>query len=73
MTVTATDPSGATATITVTITVTDVSLGTLGDTYDADRNETISRDEVIQAITDYLDGLITREQVLEIINLYIFG
>ena len=73
VTVTATDPSGATATITVTITVTDVSLGTLGDTYDADRNETISRDEVIQAITDYLDGLITREQVLEIINLYIFG
>ena len=53
--------------------MTDVSLGTLGDTYDADRNETISRNEVIQAITDYLDGLITREQVLEIINLYIFG
>ena len=73
VTVTATDPSGATATTTVTITVTDVSLGTLGDTYDADHNETISRDEVIQAITDYLDGLITREQVLEIINLYIFG
>ena len=73
VTVTAADPSGATATTTVTITVTDVSLGTLGDTYDADHNETISRDEVIQAITDYLDGLIIREQVLEIINLYIFG
>ena len=73
VTVAAADPSGATATTTVTITVTDVSLGTLGDTYDADHNETISRDEVIQAITDYLDGLITREQVLEIINLYIFG
>ncbi len=73
VTVTATDPSGATATITVTITVTDVSLGELGDTYDADHDETISRDEVIQAITDYLDGLITREQVLEIINLYVFS
>ena len=73
VTVTAADPSGATAAITVTISVTDVSLGTLGDTYDADHNETISRNEVIQAITDYLDGLIAREQVLEIINLYIFG
>ena len=72
MTVTAADPSGATATTSVTITVTDVSLGTLADSYDADHNETISRDEVIQAIQDHLNGLITREQVQEIIRLYLF-
>ena len=72
VTVTATDPSGATATTTVTITVTDVSLGALADSYDTDHNETISRDEVIQAIRDHLNGLITREQVQEIIRLYLF-
>ncbi len=70
VTVTATDPSGATATTTVTITVTDVSLGTLGDTYDADHNETISRDEVIQAIQDYFAGLLTGGEILEIVRLF---
>ena len=70
VTVTATEPSGATAAITVTISVTDVSLGTLGDTYDADRNETISRDEVIRAIQDYFAGFLTLEEAIEIIQLY---
>ena len=73
VTVTATDPSGATDTITVNIAVTDVSLGVLGDRYDADHNEEITREEVIQAILDFLDDLITRNDVLEIINLFIFG
>ena len=70
VTVTAADPSGATATTTVTITVTDVSLGTLGDSYDADHNETISRDEVIQAIQDYFAGILTLEEAVEVIQLY---
>ena len=33
----------------------------------------ISRDEVIQAIQDFFDGIITRDDVLEIINLFFFG
>ena len=73
VTVTATDPSGASDAIAVSISVTDVSLGELGDRYDADHDEMISRDEVIQAIQDFFDGIITRDDVLEIINLFFFG
>ena len=73
VTVTAIDPSGASDAITVNISVTDVSLGELGDRYDANHDEMISRDEVIQAIQDFFDGIITRDDVLEIINLFFFG
>ena len=68
--VTATDPSGASATITVTITVTDVDLGTLGNRYDADRDEAISREEAITAIREYFSDGITRAEAIEIIRLY---
>ena len=70
VTVTATDPSGATATITVNITVTDVSLGTLGDSYDTNRNERIDTDEVLNAVRDYFAGLLTGDEILEIVALY---
>ena len=73
VTVTAIDPSGASDAITVNISVTDVSLGELGDRYDADHDEMISRDEVIQAIQDFFDGITSRDDVLEIINLFFFG
>ena len=47
---------------------------TLITLYDADLNGEISRDEVIQAIGDYLfDGLLIRDEVILIINLYLFG
>ena len=69
--VTATDQSGASATITVTITVTDVDLGTLGNRYDADRDEAISREEAITAIREYFSGGITRAEAIEIIRLYL--
>ena len=68
--VTATDPSGASATITVTITVTDVDLGTLGNRYDADGDEAISREEAITAIREYFSDGITRAEAIEIIRLY---
>ena len=70
VTVTATDSSGATATVTVSITVTDVDLGPLGSRYDADTNEVIDRDEAISAIVDYFNGLITREEAIDVIRLY---
>ena len=68
--VTATGSSGASATITVTIAVIDVNLGPVGSRYDANRDRKIDRDEVIDAIDDYFDGLITREEVFDIIELY---
>ena len=51
--------------------LTDVSLGEIGDRYDADSNEVIHRDEVILAIQDYLDGQITRDEVIAVIRLYL--
>ena len=70
VTVTATDPSGASATITVTIAVTDVSLGALADSYDADHDERIDSDEVLNAISDYFAGILTGHEVLEIVRLF---
>ena len=51
--------------------LTVVSLGEIGDRYDADSNEVIHRDEVILAIQDYLDGQITRDEVIAVIRLYL--
>ena len=46
----------------------------LGIPYDDDGDSAISRQEVIEAINDYLfSGLITRAQVIALINLYLFG
>ena len=65
--VTATDPQGASDAIIVTIMVTDVDLGT---PYDRDHNEVIDRNEAIAAITDYFADRITRDEVLGVITLY---
>ena len=47
---------------------------TIGLPYDDDHDGTISRDEVITAIRDYLFGsLLTRNQVVALIGLYLFG
>ena len=47
---------------------------TLGLPYDDDHDGTISRDEVVTAIADYLfSGLLSRDQVVQIIALYLFG
>ena len=73
VTVTATDPSGASATVTVTIAVTDLRLGEPGDTYDTDHNEIIDRREALNAVDDYLDGHITKDELLGVIVLYLFG
>ena len=70
VTVTATDPSGAAGAIDVVITVTDVNLGSL---YDLNDDGAIDRDEVISAVVDYFNDLITREETLEVIKLYFFG
>ncbi len=68
--VTARDSRGGLSSIAVTILVTDVDLGT---PYDANTNEEIEKSEVINAINDYLDGLIERVEALRVIDLYLSG
>ena len=48
-----------------TYTVTD-----LGNRYDANDDGAIERDEVITAIKDYFNDVITREETIEVIKLY---
>ena len=56
--------------ITVTIMVTNVDLPGKGNDYDADNNERIDREEAIAAVIDYFDGILTKEETLQIIQLY---
>ena len=80
VTVTATDPSGATGTVDVMVMVTDVDeMGSgdpLVDRYDANDNDMIDKPEVLKAINDYLfgegDEAISKPEVLRLINLYLF-
>ena len=66
--VTVTDQAGATDTIMVTITVTSAT------DYDANGDGSIDRDEVLQAVKDYLRGNnLTRDEVLEVIKRYLRG
>ena len=71
--VTATDESQEVASIQVTIVVLDESLGVVGDRYDVDFNETIDDSEALTAVGDYFAGVISGEEVLEVIRLYFSG
>ena len=66
VTVTATDSSGVSATVAVTIRLTDVDLGP----YDVNKNEAIERDEALAAVVDYFADRITKEEALEVVQLY---
>ena len=70
LTVRATDSTGMEAYI-------DVVIEVEPHPYDLNRSGTFEKEEVIEAINDYLFGTddeqITKEQVLEIITLYLFG
>ena len=66
---TATDSAGFGAIVIVMIEVTEAAFGP----YDLNRNAKIERDEVITAIKDYFDGLITKSDVIELIKLYFAG
>ena len=70
--VTAEDDTSQTYTVTVTVLMEDTQ--TLLDRYDINpENGRIDKSEVLAAINDYIfDETITRDQVLEVINLYIF-
>ena len=46
----------------------------LGMPYDDDKDDAINREEVLEAIGDYLfQGLVTRAEVVELISLFLFG
>ena len=61
----------------VTVRVMDVDEAIVGDTlldrFDADKSEMIEKDEVIQAINDYLDSVegVSKKDVIDVINLYL--
>ena len=69
VTVTATDSDGESAMIYVTINVTNVGLDNM---YDMNEDDTISRDEVIAAIRDYLfNDALDKDGVIAVIRLYL--
>ena len=72
-TVAVTDSSGVSATVAVTIKVTDVDLPGIANDYDADDNELMDRDETTAAVVDYFADRITKEEAIEIIQLYFAG
>ena len=66
VTITAQAASGALAFIDIVVTVTAQA----HHPYDANKNGSIDRDEVLAAVKDYFDGEIDKDEVLEIIKLY---
>ena len=67
-----------TATKNVTVTVTDVDEvvvgGSLMERYDADKDGTIDKSEVLVAVDDYLFAeTITKDEVVEVVDLYLFS
>ena len=68
--VTATDVFDVTASITVNILLTNVDLPGKANDYDANRDERIDRAEAVTAVFDYFEGILTKDEVHEIIELY---
>ena len=61
-------------TYTVTVTVLMEDTQTLLEIYDINNNMEIDKSEVLTAIDDYLiHGTLTKEEVLDVINLYLFA
>ncbi len=66
---TARDSSGVTTSVTVAISVIEAT----HHWYDLNRDGTIDRDEVVAATNDYYDGLITKDEVIDLIKMYFAG
>ena len=78
VTIHATDATMKTGMKTVMVMVTDeddtIVEQTLLEMYDANDNDQIDKSEALTAIEDYIfEGILTKDQALEVITLYIFG
>ena len=70
VTVTATDPSGASDSVDVIINVNNVGLMSA---YDSNDSGDIDKDEAVKAVQDYFEDTITRGEALEVLQLYFAG
>ena len=73
VTVQAAEDSGASGKLKVVVMVTDVELTSMCARYDVNQNEAIDRDEAVRAVVNYFSGDIDKEDVLEVIQLYLAG
>ena len=73
VTLQATDASDITGTLDVTITVTDTDDDGMVGKYDMDGDKLIDKDEAIVAVSDHFSDVITKEEVLEVVNNYFAG
>ncbi len=71
VTVQAAEDSGASGKLKVVVMVTDVELTSMCARYDVNQNEAIDRDEAVRAVVNYFSGDIDKEDVLEVIQLYL--
>ncbi len=57
----------------VTVTVTNVGLAGTAGRYDRDDSGAIDRDEAIAAVVDYFNGVISKEEAIEVVRVYFAG
>ena len=73
LTIQATDSSDNTGRLDVAVTVTDAEDDGMVGKYDMDGDKLIDKDEAVAAVADYFSDLITKEEVLEVVNQYFTG
>ena len=64
------DRRGRSDALEVTVTVTNVGLSGMAGQYDRDDSGAIDRDEVIAAVVDYFNGVISKEEAIEVVRVY---
>ncbi len=67
------DRRGRSDVMEVTVTVTNVGLDGTAGRYDTDDNGAIDRDEAIAAVVDYFNGVISKEETIEVVRVYFAG
>ncbi len=70
LTVRVADRRGRSDAMEVTVTVTNVGLDGMVGQYDRDDSGAIDRDEVIAAVVDYFNGVISKEEAIEVVRVY---
>ena len=67
------DRRGRSDVMEVTVTVTNVGLEGMAGQYDRDDSGAIDRDEAIAAVVDYFNGVISKEEAIEVVRVYFAG